>query len=262
MGPHGSPAGRGRGLDGRARPARVSGATALPVGPGAARDEPRGHDQSLAEPARRAGEPRRREPARGGPGAAGDRWDAEVPVRPARWGGDRERPDPGRGPVDRVHLDPGGVSAGLPVLSDRADGDAAQPDRGRDRGGGAPAAGPARGGRADLESRPDGDGGAVAELPPGRAGAADPLRSARRQFLAATDHALDGRARSRHQEAGGIGPRCEPRRVAERHHRCGARPAHAHQQTLADRRPAGGLPGLPLAAIGGASPSSTSCWTA
>ena len=186
--------------------------------------------------ARRAGEPRCREPARGGPGAAGDGWDAEVSVRPARWGGDRERPDPGRGPVDRVHLDPGGMPPGLPVLSDRADGDAAQPDRGRDRGGGAPPAGPARGGRADLESRPDGDGGAVAELPRGRAGVADSLRSARRRFLAATDHALDGGARSRHQEAGGIGPRCESRRVAERHHRCGARPAHAHQQTLADRR--------------------------
>jgi len=57
--------------------------------------------------------------------SSGQATDAEVLAATGGRPGDRERPDPRRRSADRLHLHPGGLPLGLPLLSHRPDGRAA-----------------------------------------------------------------------------------------------------------------------------------------
>ena len=151
---------------------------------------------------------------------------AQARLPHARRPRDRVGADPrrGRGPeqADPVHLVAGRLRDRLPLLRDRDARLRAPPGRGRDR-------------RAGLPRDRAGRAGAPTNLV--FMGMGEPLhnydnvvaraRAARapvgRRVLAAPDHGVDGRPGARDREAGRAEARAQPRDLAQRDHRRGAR---------------------------------------
>src|SRR3954447_16194213 len=183
-------------------------------------------------------------PPAGAPPAGRRRTHPQDPLAAARRRARRERPHALSGPGDGVHLEPGRLRHGLPLLRHRPGRADPQPlgrrdhrPGGRGRGGDGERRDPGRSGAA-VQRGLHGHGGAAGQLPtgaqdPGRA--ADP-RAARARALPALGHRLHGGPGAGHPPAHRGGPARHPRGQPARTGRRAARHPRADQHPLEGRR--------------------------